>query len=32
MSLQGFLQVRGVFRLEDRDGAHVSSCQKPAQS
>ena len=32
MSLQGFLQVRGVLRVEDRDGAHVRSCQKPAQS
>jgi len=22
----------GVVRVEDRDGAHVSACQKPAQS
>ena len=27
-----FLQVRGVIRVEDRDGAHDRSCQKPAQS
>ena len=32
MRLQGLLQVRGVLRVEDRDGAHVRSCQKPAQS
>ena len=25
-------QVRGMVRVEDRDGAHVRSCQKPAQS
>ena len=32
MRLQGFLQVHGVVRVENRDGAHVRSCQKPAQS
>ena len=32
MRLQGFPQVRGVVRVEDRDGAHVRSCQKVAQS
>ena len=29
---QGLAQVRGMVGVEDRDGAHVSSCQKPAQS
>jgi hypothetical protein len=32
MRLQRFAQVLGVIRVEDRDGAHVTSCQKPAQS
>ena len=32
MRMQGFLQVGGMLRVEDRDGAHVRSCQKPAQS
>ena len=32
MRMQGFLQVQGMLRVEDRDGAHVRSCQKPAQS
>ena len=32
MRTQCLAQMRAVLRLEDRDGAHVSSCQKPAQS
>ena len=32
MRLQRFAQMLRMARLEDRDGAHVSSCQKPAQS
>jgi hypothetical protein len=32
MRPQGFAQMLRVVRVEDRDGAHVSSCQKPAQS
>ena len=29
---QRLAQMLCVVRVEDRDGAHVSSCQKPAQS
>jgi hypothetical protein len=32
MRAQRLAQVLGVVRVEDRDGAHVSACQKPAQS